>query len=115
MSYLYLFFAIILNSGAHFLLKSGAMIDELKTQKIMYLIGGLSFFGISVIFYFLALSKLKLSIAFPLSLGIGSIITAFLAAYFLNEKLTINFYIGLLFILLGTYFIAVLNTKGVMN
>ena len=108
-SYLILGIAIMLNSFAHFFLKNGAVIKELSFTKLKYLGGGLGCFGVSVIFYTLALSKLKLSTAFPLSLGFGAVITSLLAAFFLSENMGVFFYVGLMLIMVGTYCITILN------
>lgn len=107
--YLFLLLAIFLNSFAHFFLKKGAIIQAIVLEKVVFMSSGLLCFGVSVIFYAIALTKLKLTVAFPLSLGIGAIITSVLAAYFLSEKLGLFFFVGLVLIAFGTYCITVLN------
>ncbi len=66
---------------------------------------GLAFYVISAFSWLIALSKLELSIAYPL-LSIGYIIIMFISYFFLNESLGINKIIGTLLIISGIFFIS---------
>jgi len=90
---------------AHFSIKNSAMVTEVNIKKILFFgLGGLSF-GISLIFYTVALEKINLSVAFPLSLGIGTVLTTVLAVVFLKETLSFPFVIGLTLIVGGAFLI----------
>lgn len=105
MSYVFLCIAILFNSLAHFTIKNSAIIADYSSKKIFLFFLGAFFFGVSLIFYMIALSKINLSIAFPISLGLGTILTTILAYCFLNESISIHFLIGVAMILLGTFVI----------
>ncbi|MBN1531769.1 MAG: EamA family transporter [Spirochaetes bacterium] len=104
--WIFLGIAIVLNSCAHFTIKYTSLIEEINQRKIMLFMLGAGCFGVSLIFYTLALSKLKLTIAFPLSLGIGAIITTTLAVFFLNERISFLYALGLVLIIAGVYIIS---------
>ncbi len=93
--------AIILNSFAHFMIKNSSLIVEISRKKVIFFLVGASCFGSSLIFYTVALSKIRLTTAFPLSLGFGAILTTFLAAMFLHEKVDLTFFIGLALVIGG--------------
>ncbi len=97
--------AIMLNSVAHFMIKNSSLIIEISTRKIMFFLIGASCFGTSLIFYTIALSKIRLTVAFPLSLGFGAILTTILAVLFLNEKIGLPYIIGLALVISGAYLV----------
>ncbi len=66
---------------------------------------GLVFYVISAFSWLIALSKLELSVAYPL-LSIGYVILMFISYFFLNESLGINKIIGTLLIVGGILFIS---------
>lgn len=107
--YGYLILAILFNIIAQFLLKVGAKnINNIDTTKSIlnkiiesltnpYFLGALFTYGIAFLIYYLALSKIELSKAYPL-VSISVLIAIFsLSVIFLNE--TLNFIKALGFVL----------------
>lgn len=114
-NYLILLTAILLAVCGQLLLKSGINILgplNFSLKNILFLIShifrntylliGLLFYGVSLIFWLFALSKLKLSLAYPAT----SLMYVFIIlASWLILKETINFYqiLGLIIILIGLF------------
>lgn len=109
--------AVILNSVAQLVLKAGTnklgvlFIDGQSLFSTIirvifqpYIISGLVLYVVSFGIWIIVLSKLEVSIAYPL-LSIGYIIGLVFAWYFFGEMITINKTIGIFFIVIGTYFI----------
>ena len=106
--------SLIMNSTANVLIKIGsANMSYLKTYgPILGLIKnwpftlGVALFGINVFVYALALSKIPLSIAYPvLSVGGLIIITAISALYFKETLNTVQM-VGMLLLIIGIVLIA---------
>lgn len=108
MAYLYLALAFTLNSIANILLKLGATrglslsggpfaIIEANWQLLL----GLSIFALNVIFYFLALRALPLSVAYPVMVVMGFLIVNSYALLTLHEPIMTGQYIGYLLIIIG--------------
>lgn len=108
MAYLYLALALSLNSIANILLKLGAerglslsggllAMAEANWQVLL----GLSIFALNVIFYFLALRALPLSIAYPVMVAMSFLIVNSYALIALHEPVTAGQYIGYLLIVIG--------------
>ncbi len=70
-----------------------------------YIIGGLVCYVFSVAIWIVALSKLDVSIAYPM-LSIGYILNAFAAWYLFGEIITYQKLIGITIIIIGVYFVA---------
>ena len=68
----------------------------------LYLFGGMFCFGLSALLWLFVLSKMPVSIAYPLG-SLGYILTAILAFFLLNEPLTISKIIGILLICIGVF------------
>lgn len=108
MAYLFLALAFTLNSVANILLKLGAIrglslsgglfsIIEANWQFLL----GLSIFALNVIFYFLALRALPLSVAYPVMVVMGFLIVNSYALLMLHEPITAGQYIGYVLIVVG--------------
>ncbi|TSC64365.1 MAG: hypothetical protein G01um101491_306 [Parcubacteria group bacterium Gr01-1014_91] len=108
MAYLYLVLAFSLNSVANILLKLGAIrglslsggplaIIEANWQSLL----GLSIFALNIIFYFLALRALPLSVAYPVMVVMGFLIVNSYALFALNEPITAGQYVGYILIVIG--------------
>ena len=84
-----------LNTTAQVLLKSGAGENILN----IYLLGGIFTYGLSTIVYISVLSKLNLSVAYPLTIGLTVVGTTMAGAIFLKEQVsTLNWMgVGLIF------------------
>ena len=108
MAYLYLVLAFTLNSVANILLKIGALRGFSFSKDSLTLIGtnwqlfsGLSLFAVNVIFYFLALRALPLSVAYPVMVVMGFLIVNSYALFALHEPITSGQYIGYVLIVVG--------------
>ena len=114
----YLFAGILLNAFAQLLLKAGTLrlgevslapstlistLGHLATN--LPIIAGLCLYGLSVLTWIAGLSRVDVSIAYPL-LSLGYVVNA-IAAYFLfGEALTPQRLIAIGIILLGVYILA---------
>jgi len=89
------------------LLESGEIkINELLTKKIFSVVFqknifiGLILYLISMSFWLIVLSRTELSFAYPL-IGLGYVLTAFLAKFYFNENITLIRLFGILLIISG--------------
>lgn len=108
MAYLYLVLAFTLNSIANILLKLGALQGLTLSGGVFALVKGnwqfllgLSIFAVNVIFYFLALRALPLSVAYPVMVVMGFLIVNSYALFALHEPITAGQYIGYVLIVIG--------------
>lgn len=95
MGYVFLFFALFLNSIANVLLKigsgapfqlTGGLIQVVREQWIALL--GLFLFACNVIFYLLALNRLPLSQAYPVMAAGSLCVIVFVSSIYLKESLS---------------------------
>jgi small multidrug resistance pump len=118
MGYLFLTFALLLNATANVLLKIGATrlggLDEpnLAGRLITdyHLLAGLSLFALNVVFYVLALTRLNLSVAYPIMMAGGVVIVVAVSVLLLHEALTIRHAIGLFLLIVGIVLVAERST-----
>jgi multidrug transporter EmrE-like cation transporter len=109
MGYLFLIVALTLNAAANVLLKIGAtrlgsvegpgLIGRLVSDT--YLLGGLLLFALNVVFYVAALTRLHLSVAYPIMVAGGIIIVVSASALILREAVTPLQTVGLVLLVLG--------------
>ncbi len=115
MHYIFLIAALIFNAVANILMKAGmrnapAVTDTMSTIKHYLtswpLLLGIVLFAINILAYTQALSKIPISVAYPIMAGTGfAIISA--AGYFLfSEKLSSIQIIGIVCILIGIILVA---------
>ena len=109
---------VLLNAGAQLLLKAGTSrvgafaftVDSLvpagwKLATSPFVIAGLSCYVVSVVVWILGLSRVPVSVAYPL-LSVGYIVNA-IAAYFLfGEALVPQKLVGIGFIVVGVFLVA---------
>ncbi len=109
---------VLLNAAAQLLLKAGtnaighfefssanALPIGWKVATQPYIVGGLSCYVVSVAIWILALSRVEVSIAYPM-LSIGYVVNA-VAAYFLfGEAVSTQRLVGIGIIVLGVYVVA---------
>ena len=96
--------AVILSVAGLVLLKKGARGFSLKNPFNITLILGLGIYALSLVFYLFALRLEKLSVIYPLA-SFNYVLMAIVSKRFLNEKMTRNKWIGIMLIILGSFFI----------
>ena len=109
---------VLLNAGAQLLLKAGTnRIGEfafsmenvvpigMRVATSPPILAGLACYGVSVIVWILALSRVPVSIAYPM-LSIGYIVNAVAAWMLFGESLTAQKLVGIGFIVVGVFLVA---------
>lgn len=109
---------VLLNATAQLLLKAGTnrigrfefsgenLVPIAKTVAFQpHILMGLGCYGASVIIWIMALSRVPVSVAYPL-LSIGYIVNAFAAWYLFGESLTAQKLIGIAVICIGVWLVA---------
>lgn len=98
-TYLLLALAIVCNAGANILVKIATQKTPLvldqglvwsslwQAVKNPYLILGVLCFGFALLFYSIVLSKINLSIAYPIMTGAGFLIVFLVSALYLKEQI----------------------------
>ncbi|MGD9650301.1 MAG: EamA family transporter [Dongiaceae bacterium] len=71
----------------------------------IYILGGLFLYGVSVIVWLMALSRVDVSFAYPM-LSVGYIINAVAAYYLFDENLSVTRLAGIGVIIVGVYLIS---------
>lgn len=110
MIYIVALISILLGSLAQYLLKIGMMSFSCMNKDFLnilkggitnlYLLAGISCYGISMIFWLYVLSKLELSKAYPL-VSLGYVFTLIIGYLFLNESINFLKIFGVTFIFIG--------------
>ncbi|MDD0811585.1 SMR family transporter [Curvibacter sp. RS43] len=115
--FLFVLAGVLLNAGAQLLLKSGANavgpiqgLEGLRGVALTLafhpgILGGLFCYVLSVVLWIVALSRVDVSIAYPM-LSIGYVVNALLAAALLGEAISNQRWAGMAVILLGVAIIA---------
>jgi multidrug transporter EmrE-like cation transporter len=109
---------VLLNAAAQLLLKAGTnRIGEfaftlgnlvpvgLKVAASPFVLGGLACYGVSVVVWIMALSRVPVSVAYPM-LSIGYIVNAAAAWFLFGESLTAQKLVGIGFIIVGVWLVA---------
>ena len=109
---------VLLNAVAQLLLKAGTnRIGEfaftienlvpvgLKVAASPFVLGGLACYAVSVVVWILALSRVPVSVAYPM-LSIGYIVNAGAAWFLFGESLTAQKLVGIGFIVVGVWLVA---------
>jgi multidrug transporter EmrE-like cation transporter len=109
---------VLLNALAQLLLKAGtnrigafdfSWANILPIGKMValqpHILGGLACYGVSVVVWIMALSRVPVSIAYPM-LSIGYVINAFAAWYLFGESLAVQKLVGIGFICVGVWLVA---------
>ena len=109
---------VLLNAAAQLLLKAGTTrvghfefsMDnvipvgwQLATQP--HIVAGMSCYAVSVVVWIMALSRVPVSIAYPM-LSIGYVVNAFAAWWLFGESLAAQKLIGIGFIVVGVWLVA---------
>jgi len=111
-------FGVLLNAAAQLLLKAGTnrvgefafALDNLlpvgaKLALNPFILGGLACYVVSVIVWILALSRVPVSVAYPM-LSIGYIVNAVAAWMLFGESLGAQKLVGIGFIVVGVWLVA---------
>lgn len=93
---------VALNTTAQTLLKLGAGQSTIN----FYIIGGIFLYGLSTIFYILVLSKLNLSLVYPIVIGLTIIATMIVGSAFLKERVSTTQWLGMGLLVSGIWAIA---------
>jgi multidrug transporter EmrE-like cation transporter len=111
-------FGVLLNAAAQLLLKAGTnrvgeftfALDNLvpvgtKLALSPFILGGLACYVVSVVVWILALSRVPVSVAYPM-LSIGYIVNAVAAWMLFGESLGAQKLVGIGFIVVGVWLVA---------
>jgi len=109
---------VLLNAAAQLLLKAGTnsigafgfTADNvvpvgMKVASNPFIIGGLACYAVSVVVWIMALSRVEVSLAYPM-LSIGYVINALAAWYLFGEALTAQRMVGIGTIVVGVFLVA---------
>jgi multidrug transporter EmrE-like cation transporter len=109
---------VLLNAAAQLLLKAGTNavghfefhLDNvlpigIKLAFEPHILGGLACYVVSVVVWIMALSRVPVSVAYPM-LSIGYIVNAVAAFYLFNEPLAGQKLLGIGFIVIGVWLVA---------
>jgi multidrug transporter EmrE-like cation transporter len=106
-SFGFLFTGVLLNAGAQLLLKAGTNARPLGLELAIepHILGGLACYVVSVVVWIIGLSKVPVSIAYPM-LSLGYVINAIAAYYLLHEALSPMRLAGIGIIVAGVFVVA---------
>jgi multidrug transporter EmrE-like cation transporter len=108
---------VLLNAGAQLLIKAGTtalgtlvsadgpIATVLRIAFQPYILGGLLCYVISVGIWIVVLSRVPVSVAYPM-LSIGYVVNAFLAYFLFGESLTVLKLVGIGVIIIGVIMVA---------
>lgn len=109
---------VLLNAGAQLLLKAGTNtvgVFAFSSENLVpvgwklatepHIMGGLACYVLSVIVWIMALSRVEVSIAYPM-LSIGYVVNALAAWYLFGEAVTLTRLVGIGIIIVGVYIVA---------
>ncbi len=111
-------FGVLLNAAAQLLLKAGTnsighfAFDKTNILPVgwqlatePHILGGLTCYVVSVVVWIMALSRVEVSIAYPM-LSIGYVVNAAAAYYLFGEAVTPMRLLGIGIIIIGVYIVA---------
>jgi len=117
-AFTFLVIGVLLNASAQLLLKAGTnvlgvitltrenWVGEFGRMAVEpHLLGGILCYGVSVIVWIIGLSRVPVSIAYPM-LSLGYIVNAIAAHYLLGESVTLARWLGIGFIIVGVWLVA---------
>jgi multidrug transporter EmrE-like cation transporter len=118
LSFALILVGVLLNAAAQLLLKAGtnavgsfefaaanALPVGLRLALEPHILGGIACYVISVVVWILALSRVEVSIAYPM-LSIGYVVNAIAAYYLFGEAVTATRLVGIGIIILGVFIVA---------
>jgi multidrug transporter EmrE-like cation transporter len=106
-SFSFILTGVLLNAGAQLLLKAGTNARPLGIALAIepHILAGLACYVVSVVVWVIGLSKVPVSIAYPM-LSIGYVINAIAAYYLLGESVTPMRLAGIGVIIVGVFIVA---------
>lgn len=117
-AFLLLMSGVLLNAGAQLLLKAGTNVlgvitltretwldTFVKMATQGYFVLGAACYVFSLVVWILGLSRVPVSVAYPL-LSVGYIINAIAAHYLFGESVTLTRWLGIGFIIVGVWLVA---------
>ena len=117
-AFAFLFTGVLLNAGAQLLLKAGTnalgvisltrenwwdVLWKMGTQG--HFVAGVACYMVSLLVWILGLSRVPVSIAYPM-LSLGYVINAVAAFYLFGETVTVARWLGIGFIIVGVWLVA---------
>jgi len=115
LSILILIFAIVFNALANILMKVGmSRVGEPDGWKEMVLAAikqpallmGVMSFGLALAAYSFVLTRLNLSVAYPVMISVGLVIVVCASYFFLNESISLLQIVGFGLIIVGVWLVA---------
>ena len=117
-TFAFLLTGVLLNAGAQLLLKAGTNAVgqfEYSFANVLpigirlftepHIFGGLCCYVISVAVWIAGLSRVPVSVAYPM-LSLGYVVNAVLAYYLFGEAVTLQKSLGIVFIIIGVFLVA---------
>jgi multidrug transporter EmrE-like cation transporter len=117
-AFAFLITGVLLNAAAQLLLKAGTNVigvitltRENWTETLArmategHFIAGVTFYGVSLIVWIIGLSRVPVSIAYPM-LSLGYVVNAIAAHYLFGEGVTLARWLGIGFIVVGVWLVA---------
>ncbi len=110
----YVIASMVFNVIGQFYLKSGvakAGLDAISASTVLkaiftpLVIFGFICYGISSVFWIIALSKSELSVAYPILLSLGLVFIVLISWIFLKEQMTPERIAGVVLVGIGVYFL----------
>jgi multidrug transporter EmrE-like cation transporter len=118
LSFALVLFGVLLNAAAQLLLKAGtnsighfefsvanAVPIGLKIATEPHILGGLACYAVSVVVWIMALSRVEVSVAYPM-LSIGYVVNAAAAYFLFGEAVSVQRLVGIGIIIVGVYMVA---------
>jgi len=110
MKWIILTAAIVFNALANILIKAGvrggqdSLLTTLKAKWLSpFIMGGILSFALALAAYSYVLSKMNLSVAYPIMTGAGFMLIAIASCLFFKEMITLLQIMGFILIMLGIW------------
>jgi multidrug transporter EmrE-like cation transporter len=117
-SFMLVLAGVLLNAAAQLFLKAGTNsigVLSFESREVLstlfriifnpYIFSGLGCYVVSVAIWIIALSRVPVSVAYPM-LSIGYVVNALAAWYLFGEAITVQKTLGISVIVVGVYFVA---------
>lgn len=108
MSYVLILCSVVLSGLAQVFMKMGTMKIQMNFLNIItnvHILSGFAFYALSAVIWIYAISKIPISIAYPMA-SLGYVIVFILSYFVLNESISGVRIMGLLIIIFGVVVVA---------